>query len=57
MTEQYKSHPFLTCKLIDSQIKNMEKAQKYAEKVTYPYLLVLGEKDIIIDNTAAKVWH
>ena len=26
-------------------------------KVTYPYLMVCGEKDVIVNNKASKAWH
>ena len=28
-----------------------------ARKVTYPYLLVLGEKDEIVNNKVNRIWH
>ena len=29
----------------------------HANKVAYPYLLVLGEKDEIVNNRVNRVWH
>jgi hypothetical protein len=29
----------------------------YANKVNYPYLLVLGEKDEIVNNSVNRAWH
>lgn len=29
----------------------------YAKRVKYPYLLVLAEKDKIVDNKRAREWH
>lgn len=31
--------------------------QKNADKVDYPYLMILGEKDLIVDNQKARDWH
>lgn len=54
---QRKATPFLTCSLIHSFNVNIEKVAKSSERVAYPYLLILGEKDSIVDNAGARAWH
>jgi alpha-beta hydrolase superfamily lysophospholipase len=43
----------LCASFIDSQ----DKVMTYAKKVVYPYLIVLGEKDVIVSNSANREWH
>lgn len=47
----------ITAKIVASALKNIERAMTYAEKVTYPYLMLLGEKDVLVNNEAARRWH
>ncbi len=54
---QRKATPFLTCSLIHSFIVNLDRVALNSVKVTYPYLLILGEKDAIVDNAGARAWH
>jgi len=52
-----KAVPLLTCNLIHSFNVNLERVQLLAPKVEYPYLMLLGEKDLIVDNNASRAWH
>lgn len=52
-----KSNPFMTAGLVDSWVKNHERVATFASKVNYPYLILLGEKDVIVDNAASRAWH
>ena len=54
---QKKSVPLISLGLIDSFIKNHDRVMTYARQVKYPYLMVLGEKDSIINNKIDKEWH
>ena len=38
-------------------MRAIDRVHAGARLVTYPYLLVLAEKDVIVDNKAAKEWH
>jgi alpha-beta hydrolase superfamily lysophospholipase len=57
MITQYKAHPFSTAKIYGSVNSNINRCATFAEKVNYPYLLILGEKDMVVDNSAARAWH
>jgi len=35
----------------------MDRVANFANKVEYPYLMIIGEKDTIVDNSAARDWH
>ena len=52
-----KANPFMTAGLMDSWIKNHDRVATFANKVNYPYLILLGEKDVIVDNSASRAWH
>lgn len=52
-----KCNPLLTYGLMGSFLRSIESIKKNAAKVTYPYLLILGEKDLVVDNTASRNWH
>lgn len=52
-----KANPFMTAGLMNSWIKNHDRVATFAHKVNYPYLLLLGEKDVIVDNSASRSWH
>ena len=54
---QKKVIPLLTAQLSSSINKNIDKAENLASKVQYPYLLLLGEKDTMVDNLSALRWH
>ena len=54
---QKKVIPLLTAQLSSSINKNIDKAENLAIKVQYPYLLLLGEKDTMVDNLSALRWH
>lgn len=43
--------------LLASQNRNISRAKNYAYRVTYPYLLLVGERDTLVDNTASREWH
>ena len=43
--------------LMSSFIQNHDRVMTYAKKVSYPYLIVLGEKDVIVSNDACRSWH
>jgi esterase/lipase len=47
----------LSLGLVSSFISNQDRALSHAHKVTYPYLLVLGEKDEIVNNKVSRAWH
>ena len=49
--------PLLTSSLKASLNRNINRSQRFARDVTYPYLVLLGEKDTIIDNKAVREWH
>jgi alpha-beta hydrolase superfamily lysophospholipase len=57
MLTQTRSNPLLSMKLFVSVMKNQDRLMTYASQVTYPYLLVLGEKDMIINNAVNRQWH
>lgn len=52
-----KATPLLTAGLISSFNRNIDLIAKNASKVNYPYLLILGEKDVIVCNTTTRDWH
>lgn len=52
-----KSNPLMTASLASSIFRNLAKVMKNAEHVTYPYQMILGEKDTIVDNASASAWH
>jgi hypothetical protein len=52
-----KAPPLLSFSLASSWNRNIDNVQKFAKKVEYPYVLILGEKDVIVDNAAARSWH
>jgi alpha-beta hydrolase superfamily lysophospholipase len=54
---QEKSFPLLTASLAASLNRNMSRALSFAREVEYPYLVLLGEKDTIVDNRSAREWH
>lgn len=37
--------------------RSISRAQSFANNVSYPYLVLLGEKDTIVDNKAVNQWH
>ena len=43
--------------LVASFNSNHDKVMTFAKKVDYPYLLVLGEKDVIVCNPTTRKWH
>jgi alpha-beta hydrolase superfamily lysophospholipase len=47
----------MTASLGASFVRSCDLIIKNARKVTYPYLLILGEKDVIVDNLASRDWH
>jgi hypothetical protein len=57
MLQQRKAHPLLSLGLASSMITNQERALRNAKRVCYPYLLVLGEKDEIVNNKDIRAWH
>lgn len=57
MLQQRKAHPLLSLGLASSIFTNQERAESNARKITYPYLLVLGEKDEIVNNKVSRAWH
>lgn len=44
-------------RLAHSFNENIDKVHSKAEQVEYPYLLVLGEKDVYVDNSMTRSWH
>jgi hypothetical protein len=52
-----KATPLLSAGLISSFNRNIDLVAKNASKVDYPYVLILGEKDVIVDNAASRDWH
>jgi alpha-beta hydrolase superfamily lysophospholipase len=57
ITNQRKATPLVTASLFASFLRNIDQVQKNATKVEYPYLLILGEKDVIFDNASNRKWH
>ena len=51
---QTRSNPFMSMKFVVSSNKNQDRAMTYASEVTYPYLIVLGEKDVIVNNAVNR---
>lgn len=45
-----KANPLMSFSLGSSIMKNHDLIAKNAPKVTYPYQLIIGEKDVIVDN-------
>lgn len=54
---QRKANPFLTGSLAQSILQYHEVVQKNPQKVTYPYQVILGDKDILVDNAVTQKWH
>jgi len=52
-----KATSLLSFSLIASWLRNLEIVQNKVAKVDYPYVLILGEKDILVDNASARIWH
>jgi alpha-beta hydrolase superfamily lysophospholipase len=52
-----KATPLISAGLINSFNRNCDLIAKNASKVDYPYILILGEKDVIVDNAASRDWH
>lgn len=52
-----KANPFLSPGYAVSMNNHLDLVKKNASKVTYPYQLILGEKDVIVDNAAARSWN
>jgi alpha-beta hydrolase superfamily lysophospholipase len=57
ITNGRKATPLLTAGLISSFNRNIDLVAKNASKVNYPYVLILGEKDVIVDNAVSRDWH
>ena len=51
-----KSVPLLSLGLASSVITTQEKCMANARRVTYPYLLIIGEKDEIVNNKVTRAW-
>lgn len=49
-----KANPLITFKLAHSFNLNIDRVAAQAPKVTYPYLMLLGEKDVIVDNACSR---
>ena len=43
--------------LAASFFRNHDRVMTYAKAVKYPYLLVIGEKDVIVSGKACRDWH
>lgn len=52
-----KATPLLSASLVSSFIKQTASVAKNADKVDYPYLLILADKDVIVDNQKSRDWH
>ena len=52
-----KATPFLSMGLCASFLRNHDRVLTYANDVKYPYLMVLGEKDEIVNNKVNRLWH
>lgn len=52
-----KATPLMTASLVASFSRNCDLIARTASKVNYPYQLILGEKDLIVDNAASRDWH
>jgi len=57
LVQQKKAFPFLSLGLVSSFITNHDRVITHANKVNYPYLLVLGDKDEIVNNSVNRAWH
>lgn len=49
-----KSIPYISLGLCSSMFTNINRVKTYANNVSYPYLLLLGEKDSIVNNAGAR---
>jgi alpha-beta hydrolase superfamily lysophospholipase len=47
----------MTCGLVASINRNISRVQSFAYNQTYPYLVVIGEQDTMVDNSDTKRWH
>ena len=52
-----KNFPMCSFGLIASCLRHFDNIQASAKSVTYPYLMVLGDKDAVVSNKASKEWH
>lgn len=53
----FKSLPLLSAGMAASINRNQGRILRFASQVSYPYLLLLGERDTIVCNKVAKEWH
>lgn len=54
---QSKSSPLVSAGMFASVVRNIDRVDTYADRVDYPYLLLLGDKDIVVSNEGAQKWH
>mmetsp|Transcript_23347 Transcript_23347/g.28941 ORF Transcript_23347/g.28941 Transcript_23347/m.28941 type:complete len:87 (+) Transcript_23347:807-1067(+) len=52
-----KAAPFSSLGLQASFIRMIDLIQASAKQVTFPYLLVMADKDIIVNNKESRKWH
>ena len=43
--------------LQSSMVSSLDIVHAKARDVTYPYLLVMADKDVIVNNKSSKEWH
>jgi len=54
---QTKANPLSSLGLQASFLRAIDRIHANAKNVTYPYILVLGDKDVIVNNNMARAWH
>ena len=47
----------MSLQLAASFNESHDKVMTYANKVNYPFLMVLGDKDVIVSNAANREWY
>ena len=57
MVTSKKLQPFCSVGLFASFLRMFDLINSRAALFTYPYLLILAEKDAIVDNKGARAWH
>lgn len=54
---QQKTVPLMTASLMASVNRNISRGLRFAQNVTYPYLVVTGGRDTMVDNKKTERWH
>lgn len=54
---QKKAAPFSSLGMQASFLRMLDLIHATAKQVTHPYLLVMADKDIIVNNKESRKWH